>query len=67
MNSTSYPPNFLGSLLETSNYIDAASKNPEISKEDVCKDMETRISILLGKMVSAPTGESFSIFNRGDD
>ena len=67
MSSNSYPPNFLGALLEASNYIDSASRNPEITKEDLCKSMETRISILLGKMVAAPTGGSFSVFNRGED
>jgi hypothetical protein len=67
MSSITYPPNFLGALLETSNYLDSASKNSEISKEDLCKSMESRISILLGKMVAAPTGDSFAVFNRGDD
>ena len=65
--SSAFPPNFLGALLETSNYLDAAAKNPEISKEEICKSMESRVSLLLGKMVSAPTGGSFSVFNRGDD
>lgn len=67
MSSSTYPQNFLGTLLETSNYLDAAAKNPEISKEEVCKSMESRISILLGKMVAAPTGSSFTVFNRVED
>lgn len=67
MSSITYPPNFLGALLETSNYLDAAAKNQEISKEEICKSMESRISLLLGKMIAAPTGGSFTVFNRGDD
>lgn len=63
MSSPSYPPNFLQALLETSNFLES-SKVSGISKEELIKSMENRISLLIGKAVSAPTGGSFSIFNK---
>ena len=60
---TCYPPNFLEALLEASNFLDSASKN-STSKEEICLSMERRLSLLIGKAVSAPTGSSFAIFNQ---
>jgi hypothetical protein len=65
MSSPAYPPNFLQALLETSNFLDAC-KTSEISKEELIQSMENRVSLLIGKTVSAPTGASFSVFNRDD-
>lgn len=66
MSTPPYPPNFLQALLETSNYLESCRSNDGISKEELIHSMENRISLLIGKAVSAPTGASFSIFNRGD-
>lgn len=63
MSSPAYPPNFLQALLEASNFLEGC-KTSEISKEELIKSMETRLSLLIGKSVSAPTGGSFSIFNK---
>ena len=63
MSSPAYPPNFLQALLETSNFLDSC-KESDISKAYLISAMETRISLLIGKSVSAPTGGSFSIFNK---
>jgi hypothetical protein len=63
MSSPAYPPNFLQALLETSNFLDSC-KESDISKADLISSMENRISLLIGKSVSAPTGGSFSIFNK---
>lgn len=63
MSSPSYPPNFLQALLETSNFLESC-KTSDISKEELIHSMENRISLLIGKAVSAPTGASFSIFNK---
>lgn len=63
MSSPAYPPNFLQALLEASNFLES-SKSSAISKEDLIQSMENRISLLIGKAVSAPTGGSFSIFNK---
>lgn len=65
MSSPAYPPNFLQALLETSNFLESC-KTSEITKEELIHSMENRISLLIGKTVSAPTGASFSIFNRDD-
>lgn len=59
-----YPPNFLDALLEASNFLESASKDEAITKEELCHSMERRLSLLIGKAVAAPTGGSFSIFNR---
>ena len=59
----SYPPTFLGALLEATNFLNRASTDESMSKADVCASMETRLSLLVGKMVSAPTGASFAVFN----
>jgi hypothetical protein len=61
---TCYPPNFLDALLEASNFLEAASKDEMITKEELCKSMERRLSLLIAKAVAAPTGGSFSVFNR---
>ena len=63
MSCPTYPPNFLQTLLEFSNFVEA-SKSNDISKEELIKSIEMRLSNLVGKAVSAPTGGSFSIFNR---
>lgn len=59
-----YPPNFLDALLEASNFLEAASKDESMPKEEICKSMERRLSVLIAKAVAAPTGGSFTIFNR---
>ena len=59
-----YPPNFIESLLEASNFLESAANNEAITKVELVKSMETRLSLLIAKAVAAPTGGSFSIFNR---
>ena len=54
----------LDMLLETSKFLKSASANPGMDKEELCKSMENRISVLIARMVSAPMGGSFSIFNK---
>lgn len=63
MSSPAYPPNFLQALLETSKFIEGC-KGSDITKEDMISSMENRISLLVGKAVAAPTGCSFSVFNK---
>jgi hypothetical protein len=63
MSCPAYPPNFLQTLLEFSNFVEA-SKSSGISKEELISSVEMRLSNLIGKAVSAPTGGSFSVFNR---
>jgi hypothetical protein len=66
MSSPSYPPNFLSALLEFSNFIDNCKRDEGMTKEELIKSTELRLSNLIGKSVAAPTGGSFSIFNRED-
>ena len=63
MSSPAYPPNFLQALLEASNFLET-SKVSDISKDELIKSMENRLSLLIGKSISAPTGASFSVFNK---
>ena len=63
MSSPAYPPNFLQALLEASNFLET-SKASDISKDELIKSMENRLSLLIGKSISAPTGASFSVFNK---
>ena len=60
---TMYPKNFVEALLEASNFIESASTDDAMTKEELIKSMENRISLLIAKAVTAPTGGSFSIFN----
>ena len=60
----SYPPTFLDALLEATNFLNRASRDESMTKADICASMETRLSLLVGKMVTAPTGASFAVFNR---
>jgi hypothetical protein len=64
MSSPAYPPNFLQALLEFSNFIDACKTNESVTKEELIKSAEMRVSHLIGKTVAAPTGGAFSVFNR---
>ena len=59
-----YPPNFLEMLLEASNFLEGAAANEAITKEELCKSMEMRLSLLIGKAIASPTGGSFRVFNR---
>jgi hypothetical protein len=64
-NMQSYPPKFLDALLEATNFLNRASTDESMTKADVCASMETRLSLLVGKMVSTPMGASFTVFNNG--
>ena len=59
----SYPPTFKEALLEFTNFIHTAKTDATIDKEKLCDGVQRRLSLIIGKMVSAPTGESFAIFN----
>jgi hypothetical protein len=61
----SYPPTFLDALIEATNFLDRASQDESMTKADICASMETRLSLLVGKMVAAPTGASFAVFTHG--
>jgi hypothetical protein len=43
--------------------LDRATTDDGMTKADVCASMETRLSLLVGKMVAAPTGASFAVSN----
>jgi hypothetical protein len=63
MTSPAYPPNFFQALIEASNFLESC-KSSDIPKEELIKSMENRLSLLIGKCVSAPMGGTFSIFNK---
>ena len=55
------PPTFMDMLLECSKFIDQARRDTLCTKEDVLDSMETRLSLLVGKLASQPTSASFAI------
>ena len=55
------PPTFLQMLLECSQFIDSARYDEGCTKADVLESMETRVSLLIGKLVSQPTSAMFAI------
>ena len=54
-------------LIETSKFLKSASADTGMDKEEICKSMENRISVLIARMVSSPMGGSFSVFNRENE
>jgi hypothetical protein len=56
------PPTFMEMLLECSQFIDKARHDPVSSKMDLLDSMETRLSLLVGKLVSQPTSATLAIF-----
>jgi hypothetical protein len=56
---------FLEMLLEASQFLDAASSNEQITKEELIMSMENRISVMVSKAVTAPMGGNFSVFEAG--
>ena len=57
---------FLEMLLEASQFLDAAALNEQITKEELIMSMENRISAMISKAVTAPTGGNFSVFEAGE-
>jgi hypothetical protein len=55
------PPTFMGMLLECGEFIDRARQDAHCSKDDVLDSMETRLSLLVGKLASQPTSAAFAI------
>jgi hypothetical protein len=47
--------------------MEEARNNPSQSKEDVLDGIESRLSLLMGKLVAHPTCTSFTIFKTTDD
>jgi hypothetical protein len=56
------PKTFMESMLECSEFIDKARRDPNSTKEDVLDSMEARMSFLIGKMAASPTCMPFKIF-----
>ena len=61
-----YPPNLLQALLDTTAYLRSAQEDDSVSKADLCKSMTYRLSLVVGKLVTAPTGDTFSVFQGPD-
>jgi len=52
---------FLDMLLECSQFLDQARRDPGSSKMDVLDSLEQRLSLLVGKLASQPTAAAFAI------
>jgi len=61
------PKTFLQMLLECAQFVEKARHDPSSSKTDVLDSMETRLSLLMGKLLSHPTSATFSVFFDAED
>jgi len=61
------PPTLLETMLESTRQIEALRVNAEASKEDVLDAWERRMSLLIGKLVAAPTCTSFCLWPRREE
>jgi hypothetical protein len=62
MATPNYPPNLLQALLEATAFLKSAEGDESITKEGLCKSMTYRLAMIISKAVTAPTGETFSVF-----
>jgi hypothetical protein len=58
----SYPPNLLQALLDATAFLKTAEADESVTKAGLCKSMTYRLSMIIGKVVTTPTGDSFSVF-----
>jgi hypothetical protein len=61
------PVTFMDMLLKCSQYMEEARNDPGQSTEDVLYILESRLSLLMGKLVAHPTCTSFTVFKGGQD
>ena len=62
----SYPPTFLETMLSCVAYLEECGKN-DTTKEDVITGVEKRMSLMVGKLVAAPTCTAFCIYRERDE
>ena len=53
---------FVAMLLEASEFLEHASRQEAITKEELIMSMENRVSVMISKAVVAPMGSGFCIF-----
>jgi len=56
------PSTFMDVLLSASRYLEEARESEMTTKQDVIDSMESRVSVMMGKLASVPTTTSFCIF-----
>jgi len=61
------PRNFFESLRSCVSYLDRCRRDPGMSKDDVLDGIEERVSVMMGKALSAPTATSFCVFRLDED
>ena len=61
------PRNFFESLRGCVAYLQRCRADPGMSKDDVIDGIEERVSVMLGKALSAPTATSFCVFRLEED
>ena len=60
------PKNLLNVIEESLQAIEAFRLDPHQTKEEVLKSMESRLSIILSKMIATPTSTSYCLFRAQD-
>jgi hypothetical protein len=58
----SYPPNLLQALLDATAFLKTAEEDESVTKAGLCKSMTYRLSMIISKVVTTPTGDAFSVF-----
>lgn len=66
MQAADQPANFKDSLCDCVAYIERCRKDPGMTKEDVLIGMEERVSVMMRKMLAAPTATSYCVFRLED-
>lgn len=61
------PRNFFESLRSCVSYLDRCRRDPGMTKDDVLDGIEERVSVMMGKALSAPTATSFCVFRLDED
>ena len=63
---TSYPPTFFQALLEATAFLRSSRDDQSITKLKLCESMEKQLSLIISKLVTAPTGEFFRVFEQSE-
>lgn len=61
------PGNFYESLRSCVSYIERCRRDQGMSKGDVLDGIEERVSVMMGKALSAPTATSFCVFRLDEE
>lgn len=65
--SSAEPRNFFESLRSCVSYLERCRRDQGMTKDDVLDGIEERVSVMLGKVLSAPTATSYCVFRLDEE